>query len=245
MRRFSFSADDKNDNLVNFNDRESHHICKVLRLQTGTEIELFDDSGTVYQAVLNILGDRTQARILSEKKQTDIHQQSLHVYLAIIKPKNIELLLQKCTELGVDSFTPIICERTQGNLARQVNGKGERWRRIIDEACKQCKRHQSMRLHEIAPFEDVLTMQASMENEARFLFWEKEKHTCLQDCFSTLRLATSVRLVFGPEGGFTWAEISRAREAGWQTIGLGNRILRAETAVIAAVSIVQHLLGEM
>lgn len=245
MRRFFFTTDDRVEDKVTLCQEESRHIRKVLRLHPGEIVELFDGSDILYNAEIIALGKNVQTRIISSKS-IDLQQKS-EIWLGqgVVKTKQMELLLQKCTELGVNDFTPFISSRCQGNLIEQSRQKSERWRRIIGESCKQCLRPQTMNLHGFQSFEDVTAKQSNDHGVLKLLCWEKERDVNLADFSAEIRSSAMVKLLFGPEGGFTASEIEAARFAGWQTVGLGQRILRAETAAIAAVAIVQHLLGNM
>ncbi len=157
----------------------------------------------------------------------------------------MELVAQKCTELGVDTLIPFLGARSQGNLVQQFQGKGSRFLRIIDEACKQCRRTVPMKLGEIERFEEVLRA-GRREGDLALFFWEREGQQNLLSSFAEeIGHAASVTLFFGPEGGFTEQEVEAAQDYGCHLVGLGPLILRAETAVFAASSIVQHLLGRM
>ncbi len=245
MRQFFFTTDDRVEDTVTLSPKESQHICRVLRLQPGDNVELLDGSGTIFGAEIITLGKRVQARIVSGRRIAKRQKGELWLGQGIVKTKKMELLLQKCTELGVGSFTPFASSRCQGNIIAQSRKKNDRWQRIIDESCKQCGRPQPMILHENKTFEEVTSSKSKEHKVIKLLFWEREELTGLVDLSSDLTSQENVRLLFGPEGGFTEDEIAMARLAGWRTVGLGRSILRAETAAIAAVAVVQHLLGNM
>lgn len=244
MRRFFFNREQRQGNIVTLSGSESRHICRVLRLGEGQGVELVDGSGIVYSAVISEAGEPVRLAVQGQH-QPESAGTELLVGVGAIKIKKIELILQKCTELGVTGFYPFAGNRSQGNLIRQYGGKDERWRRIIAEACKQSFRPRPMDLHEMVSFAELIALPEVQKSAARLLFWEKERDSSLAAWQPEPRAGTSVMLLFGPEGGFTEQEVADAATAGWRTVGLGKRILRAETAVIAAVSIVQHHLGNM
>jgi 16S rRNA (uracil1498-N3)-methyltransferase len=245
MRRFLFSSDYRVGDIVTLCQKESHHIRKVLRLHPGEKVELFDGSGALHSAEIVELGKSVQVHIISSKRIGLRQKSELWLGQGVVKTKQMELLLQKCTELGVNGFAPFISSRCQGNLVEQSRQKDDRWLRIIDEACKQCFRPQPMTLFGLQRFGEVTEKKSSDQDTLKLLFWEKEREISLADFSADIKSCPSVKLLFGPEGGFTDSEIKEARLAGWQTVGLGQRILRAETAAMAAVAIVQHLLGNM
>jgi 16S rRNA (uracil1498-N3)-methyltransferase len=157
----------------------------------------------------------------------------------------MELLVQKCTELGVAEFTPFYSERCQLKKTElsNISKKHGRWQRIIEEACKQCNNPIKMQLNPLLPFAEMLVEQSS--NVQKILFWEEEaQQNSLHSC-SLMTTVAGLQIVFGPEGGFPLQEITAAQKDAFQILSLGPRILKAETANIAAVSIMQHLLGNM
>ena len=245
MRRFFFTPDQRHDELVILGGEESHHISKVLRLRQGELVELCDSSGRIFSAEIVSIGQDVQLTLHAEIGEAQSDRRKLIVGQGAIKNKNLELVVQKCTELDVDSFYPYIGERSQGNVLQQYRGKGERWRRIIYEACKQSLRPQPMQLQELLSYTEMISLLQKEEGVLRLLLWEKERQNDLTSCSRELRESGTVLLLLGPEGGFSLKEVEEARLLGWQTIGMGERILRAETAAIAAVSIVQHLRGCM
>lgn len=248
MRRFFFHSNQRQDDLVTLDSEESHHISKVLRLKKGEKVELCEGKGLVYLAEIVMTGKSVQLRIVEElgKGQHEQHSRAgLFVGQGAIKIKKMELVIQKCTELGVDGFYPYVGKRSQGNVVQQYRGKGERWRRIVAEACKQSLRSSSLEVHEIISFDEMISLMDKEEGVLKLLLWEKERQTTFTSFSRQLGQNSTVILLLGPEGGFTHEEVAEARARGWQTVGLGERILRAETAAIAAVAIVQHHRGDM
>jgi 16S rRNA (uracil1498-N3)-methyltransferase len=245
MRRFFFKPEERVGEVVVLSEDESHHIRTVLRLQTGAHVELFDGLGHVHLAEIFGFDGKISARIISSRRVEERGGIPLWVGQGLLKGKNMDTVVQKCTELGVSGLAPILSSRCQGraDLPKDRN-KNARWHRIIEEACKQCGRAQSMELLPTINFRDLITSSSGSEVELKILFWEGEQEVHLQDLlpFSELSL---VRILLGPEGGFTEGEVTMAGNAGWRIVSLGRRILRAETATLASVAILQHLLGAM
>ncbi len=244
MRRFFFEADQRRADAVFLDAEESHHVVKVLRLKPGDAVELVNGLGEIFTAEIISLSPQVETRILAERMHSEIPS-GLIIGQALIRLKKIELTLQKCTELGVDAFYPFIAARSQGNLQQQYAGKNRRWQKIIEEACKQSMRSVPMHLLGLNSWSELLQKMRKEDGAVKLLFWEKEKNTSLLTVAEKIHLSKKVILLFGPEGGFTEDEIAVARRDGFQTVGLGKRILRSETAVLAAASIVQHYLGNM
>jgi 16S rRNA (uracil1498-N3)-methyltransferase len=245
MRRFFFKPEERVGDVVVLSEDESHHIRTVLRLQNGAHVELFDGLGQVHLAELFGFDSKVSARIISSRRVEDRGGIPLWVGQGLLKGKNMDTVVQKCTELGVSGLAPMLSSRCQGraDLPRDKK-KNDRWQRIIEEACKQCGRAQPMELLRIVDFRDLIASSSNSKAELKLLFWEEEQEVHLQDLLPFPELSL-VRLLLGPEGGFTADEVVIARDAGWRIVSLGRRILRAETATLASVAILQHLLGAM
>ncbi|NOR24610.1 MAG: 16S rRNA (uracil(1498)-N(3))-methyltransferase [Desulforhopalus sp.] len=245
MRRFFFDPSSRNGDKAFLSEEESRHISKVLRLKTGDEIELLDGLGTLYHAVITTVGRQVEAQIEGVVvKEADVGK-SVLVWQGILKGEKMDTVVQKCTELGVTEMMPFQSSRCQGKLSRiQARKKHQRWQRIGQAACKQCLRLQSIKIDTPVTYTESLSKKSDDNTILRLLFWEEEKTTHLHD-IPNIAKACSLALMLGPEGGFTREEVEQARLSGWRTVSLGDRILRAETATLSAVSIVQYLAGNL
>lgn len=243
MRRFFFKPEERIGEVVVFSESQAHHIRTVLRLQTGVHVELFDGTGGVHLAELSEIAGKIRARIISSTVDRDGVGIPLWVGQGMLKGKNMDTVVQKCTELGVTGLMPLISSRCQGraDLARDRK-KHERWQRIVEEACKQCGRSRPMELLETTGFQDVIESPGVGPVGLKILFWEEERDAHIQDLLP-FQDVDRISILLGPEGGFTGEEVAIAKDAGWRTVSLGTRILRAETATLASVAIIQHLLG--
>lgn len=244
MRRFFIRPDTEISDEILLPEQESHHLIRVLRLPVGTPLQLLDGRGNIHDAEIIDSGKRVKLQILST---LHIPQDAvpLRVCQSVLKGQKMELLIQKCTELGVLEFTPFYSERCQLKKTElsKITKKYERWQRIIEEACKQCGTPWAMTLTPLLSLEEMLVREkASVQ---KILFWEEEPKEHSLHSHPLQRGDAGVQIVFGPEGGFPENEVELARKAGFQILSLGPRILKAETANIAAVSIVQHLLNNM
>jgi 16S rRNA (uracil1498-N3)-methyltransferase len=242
MRRFFFDPLSRKGDTLFLPEEESRHVAKVLRLSVGSEVELLDGQGTIYRATIVAVGRQVQARIVGVVATGDGAGKTLWVGQGILKGEKMDTVVQKCTELGVSRFSPFQSSRCQGKADPAQNRKRhERWQRIGLAACKQCLRPQLMQLD--APV-DLADLLRDTQAPLRLLFWEEEAVLHLQD-IPALPAAQSVALLLGPEGGFSREEVDLARQFGWLTVSLGERILRAETATLTAVAIVQFLIGNL
>lgn len=244
MRRFFISPETVISDEILLSEQESHHISKVLRLGVGTSLQLLDGRGNIHDAEITAMGNCLTLKLLSSVR-VNRKEVPLRVYQSVLKGQKMELLMQKCTELGVSEFTPYYSDRCQLKKSEltKITTKYDRWQRIIEEACKQCNNPIKMQLNPLLTFEEMLVEHG--QSVQKILFWEEEKQeNSLHSC-SVQTEDAGLQIVFGPEGGFPETEVENAENAGFQILSLGPRILKAETANIAAVAILQHLLGNM
>lgn len=241
MRRFFFDPARRRGDRVRLDAVESRHIVKVLRLSAGDPVELLDGSGAVYPATV-VSTERAVELELGERLEfVEDSGTPLFLFQSILKGEKMDVVVQKSTELGVTRLQPVQTARSQGGSddAR----KRERWQRIGLAACKQCLRP---RLMEVAVPLAVNDFQFDLpEGTLKLFFYEEEREVGLREVAGELAAAPAVALFIGPEGGLTPAEVEAARAAGWRTVGLGWRILRAETATISTLALVQYLCGNM
>ncbi len=247
MRRFfiePFEPGEPGRTRVLLDRDESHHLRRVMRLQVGTRIELFDGSGALYTGEIETLGKEVAVRLLSSQPPVEVSSALLHVCQGDLKGSKMDFLVEKCTELGVAQFTPFFSGRSQGRVEPQRWAqKRQRWQARIRAACKQSGRLRFMELGREQEFTDLLGGK-DQNPGTRIILSEYETATRLGDVLQGA-FRQPVWLMLGPEGGFSEAEAEQALSRGWRPVSLGARILRAETATVAAVAICQQLLGEM
>lgn len=247
MRRFFIDPENIGGANAILSGAEARHISTVLRLAPGTTITLFDGSGSLYEAVVSkVSHTRVEAKIVSLTPYIETAEDSrsaLHMAVGVLKGKKMDFIIQKITELGVDSLLPF---RSRFCAAHDpAAGKLARWQKIAREACKQCNRPKAPHLHEITDFEKMLGLAQEKEYAVKIIFWEDEKQNSLQEIFHSDHKIESALVLIGPEGGFSSGEVADAMEFGFKPVTLGRKILRAETAVIAAASILQYKLGNL
>jgi len=211
---------------VALSDEERHH-SRVLRVREGEEVELFDGRGN------NFLG-RFSAECVEILKLIANREPRTAISLAmsIIQLDKFEIVLQKATELGVHSFVPLITDRIEVRIER-VRGKEDRWRKIVLEAVKQSGRSR------IPPIEPPMTFDEAIKREGNKIVFDADAPEVTTDN----RSLTTVFI--GPEGSFSERELQLARDAGAAFERLGPRRLRAETAALAAVTIVAARSGDI
>lgn len=238
MRRFK--VDKVKGGVAYLRGQEARHALKVLRLKKGDEIIVFDGEGREYLAVIDAASPTSVKLKIAEeiKVNRDSPLQST-LYMGITnKLQKFELALQKATELGVSRIVPVVCARSSNaQHTKNWEGKMRRWKEIVVNAAKQCGRSVLPELSEPVKLSEV-----EDDSELSFVLWEKGGKS-LKDYQSYT--ATSVSLLVGPEGGLEKGEIELLKEKGFKPIYLGKRILRAETAAIAGLALVQFIWGDM
>lgn len=237
MRRFFIQPEQvTGDQDIHLDREESRHITKVLRLQPGVAIELYDGTGFLYQAVITGVGKTVTAHIHSSQ-YFDRANPAIILHAGLLKNKNMEVVLQKATELGVDEIHLFTSDHT--SVATPDHKKMIRFHKIVQESCKQCERIHPMTVSPPTPLHEQLL--ASSDASQRYLFWEREPRHDL-NTLDQINPAQPIHLFTGPEGGFSAREIDTL-PTDIKTISLGKQILRAETAVMTGVSIVAFLAG--
>lgn len=248
MHRFFIDPTDLTDTRGVLTGAEAHHLISVLRLKVGSPIQLFDGLGRTYAAeVKKISKGMVEAAILSMAEEPVTEKAALHLGLALLKGKKMDFIMQKATELGVAGLHPFIATFSNARPmdALREAKRLERWQKIIREACKQCNRPQPPTCNPVVDFDTLLEEASEADYDRKLLFWEGERSQGLQGIVQVPDQPCSVMILIGPEGGFSSEEAEQAKAAGFQPVTLGKTILRAETAAITAIAILQHLLGNL
>jgi len=236
MRRFFLHPNQITGKNITLTGTEAHHIAAVLRLGSGDMVECYDGSGLVHTARLERVGREVTAVIVSSRREKDASPLPLTLAQCLLKGKKMDLVVQKATELGVQTLIPVQSRfALAGGDAKRQEAKRARWQRIVVSACKQCGRATPMRITPVTPLTD-LPLSAY---RYRLLFLETEQHRLLEPIFFSDPGA--VLLCIGPEGGFHDDEARFLIEHGMRSITLGPLILRAETAAIVATGLVRYL----
>ena len=216
---------------------QTHHLRDVLRIGAGEIVEIFDGEGSGYTGIV----DFNDSGVTVHSLQRIFSPQSrvpLILAAALIKPSKFEWILQKSTELGVHEIIPMITRRCNLRISQdRIKLKFERWSRIVNEASRQCGRYTAPRIQESMSYEDILCRK-KLDGFSKFLFYENIGVLWQPDILKPL--PKGIVIFIGPEGGWEDGEIEQAARAGIHISSLGPWTLRAETAAVAAVSIVQY-----
>ncbi len=230
------------EDRVALTPEDFHHLVRVLRLREGDEFEAVTGDGHRFLCRLERAGTAWWGRI--QRAAYDPRESPFRIHLApaLIKWERFEWILQKGVELGVASFHPVLSERTSSTRhGGYCPRKLERWHRILQEALKQCGRGCLPRLEEPTPLAAVLERLAKHP----IVFLDENTHRPLQQRVEELVGCQECLLLVGPEGGWDERERTLVRMKGVPPVGLGPRILRAETAAVAASTILQYSLGDL
>jgi 16S rRNA (uracil1498-N3)-methyltransferase len=245
MRRFFISADKLANNVPEIIGNDARHIAQVLRMQPGDSIELFDGSGWVYEARLEAVHpQRVQVTVRHRFPSPCESALNLAVATGYLKDKKMDAIARALTELGVHRWLPFFAKRSVPTPEpKRLNARLTRWEKISQEAVKQCERGRPLQI-DIHPDTKTL-IKAAEPYDLKLLFWERGASDQRLPSNQAPRNVSSAFLLLGPEGGFDPQETAAAASAGFVSTSLGPRILRAETAVLSACTLIQHRYGDM
>jgi 16S rRNA (uracil1498-N3)-methyltransferase len=245
MRRFFIDEHAIRENNAVITGNLFCHMTRVLRLKIGTRVLLSDGIGRRHVGVIESIGKENLVIRLEESTLEPERPRGplITLYQGLPKGSKMEFILQKCTELGVDSLIPFVAGRSiaqipQAREAERLN----RWRRIVAEAARQSNRAS---IPELRPVLDFSKLLDSADQTVKLLLWEEEKSNRLKSVLGSLPLPETVAVMVGPEGGLSKDEVTAATKAGFIPVTLGSRILRTETAGMALLAVLQFFWGDM
>jgi 16S rRNA (uracil1498-N3)-methyltransferase len=234
MTRRRWIADEVSTNRAALTGDHARHLSQVLRAQVGQEFDISTGKEVRRGRISGVHLDRVEFEL--EEIVAHSADSAITIALSIFKFDRMEWAIEKCTELGVARFIPVIAGRTESHLAAASAKRVERWRRIAQQAAEQSRRISPPEISDPVKFDELVAMSA----EARIVLAEAEEELLLKDAVRPE--SGTVLLAFGPEGGWKPQEIAVFRAAPWTLASLGDTILRAETAAIAAAAIATSIL---
>lgn len=241
MRRFYAQPHQFHDDLVILDPEETYHLARVLRLAVGTRVEVTDGQGGNFAAQVAALAPRgATLRLLEKLAPWGESPLVLSLGIGLAKGEALDEVIRQATEMGVSRIFPFISERSERPVPERVERRRQRWQRLARESLKSCQR---ARLPEIAPPCDFVGALEGTE-EIKLLFWEEARGGGLNAVLQRPR-PREVRMLIGPEGGFSAPEAAQAREAGFLVASLGPRRLKVATAALAAVTLLQCAWGDL
>tara|TARA_B100000963_G_scaffold101318_1_gene87610 strand:- start:263 stop:883 length:621 start_codon:yes stop_codon:yes gene_type:complete len=203
------------------------------------KVRLFNGSGYEYLGIINkISKNSVHVAVLSGEKKNNESPLKVNLIIAISRTRKFDYLIQKLTELGVSSITPIQSERSEIKISSKDQSKKiEHWGKIAISACQQCDRDRPPKIHGIGNFASIV---ARKSENMKFILEPAAKYTLS----ASTKKPKEICILSGPEGGFSPKELLLAEEHGFKSLSLGPRILRTETAPIVALSIAQSKWGD-
>lgn len=228
-------------NTVEVSGGDARHLFKVLRLRTGDAVTAFDGKGSEWDATIAAIGP-TRAQLTLGQRRSRVTESPCRIVLGqgVGKGDKLDLVVRAATELGVAEIVPVVTGRAVATADGRE--KVERWRRIAEEACKQCGRSVVPTVH--APLDLPAFLAYAKDVAVKVVPWEGGGKS-LQAVLAESARASSAAALIGPEGGLAATEIAAAEGFGFVPVTLGPRILRTETAGIVAVAALQMLAGDL
>jgi len=246
MRRFLVEEIKERDGYVVISGPEARHISKVLRMKRGDHFILMDRKGTRFEAVIEFSRPKElRVRLAGVLPTPSSSPIDIILCQALLKSRTMDYLIEKSSELGVNEIIPFFSERTVIRDARyNTEGRARRWQEIAQGAATQSDRIKPAEIYLPVPFREV-TDRYQNDDAMKVILWEREESTDLKRLLRAHPSFARFIGMVGPEGGFKNTEIEMAGKAGFIPVSVGRRILRAETAALILVAIVQYEWGDL
>lgn len=245
MHKFFANCEMVNDSYATITGDDVKHIYKVLRLNCGDEVVINNEQGKEYLGEIEeITKQYVKVKIIEEIEINSESNLNITLFQGLPKSTKMDLVVQKCTELGVNTFVPIITSRVDVKLKGEFK-KLDRLQRIALEACKQCKRAKVPKVLEPIDFKEMIKSLEDMDLVV--VPYENATGNGIRTMKNLIKknALKNVAIIVGPEGGFEEEEIEALEEKKAYIVTLGPRILRTETAGFVCVSLIQYELGDL
>jgi len=242
MPKYFVTPDAVTENSIVIEGEDAKHIGTVLRARVGEKLTVCDGYNRDYECTIEeIEKNRVLLSIDSSAECEAESELKITLFQALPKADKMELILQKCTELGVTEFVPVATERAVVKLDKKDKAKKtERWQKIAESAAKQSGRGVVPKVHEPVSFAEAVKMASLLDGS--IIPYELEEENGLKEFAKDFKGKT-LGIFIGPEGGFAQSEVEKCLEAGFKSITLGKRILRTETAGMVTAAILIYELG--
>lgn len=226
---------------ITISGEKARYLISVLRCIPGDDLQIFDGEGSVYKSKISGIDNKKVILDIQEKSCCN-SESNLNLILiqSILKGEKMDFVIQKATELGVNEIIPVVAERSQVRQTRKIS----RWRKIAEEASKQSGRAFVPVIHEFKNITDIFN-----SNKLNGIIFYEGGGISLSEAIRLIKSESNILsqpfyVCIGPEGGFAEQEVKLAAEKGLVAVFLGKRVLRAETAALSAVTLVQFLMGD-
>lgn len=244
MHRFFVNPSQIDGSCILIKGNDVKHIGAVLRMKKNENLIVCDGQNTDYNCIIkDISKEEIELEIMEKKRNTVESQIKVKLYQSLPKLDKMDLIVQKCVELGIDEIVPIITERTISKTEdiKRIQKKVERWNKISESAAKQCMRG---KIPIVAnPIDYIIALEQAKDLDKSIIPYEKEYKISLRSCIKDF-VGTTIGVFIGPEGGFSEREIETAVKYNLQPVTLGNRILRTETAGFVVLANIMYELGD-
>jgi 16S rRNA (uracil1498-N3)-methyltransferase len=244
MTRRRWIAEHWDEATATLTGAQAEHMTRVLRAQPGVEADVVAGGRVFHAEVVAVSTSEVRFNLIAELEADPALPVTL--LISVYKFDHMEWALEKATELGVAAIAPMIARRTEKHLAQAAEKRMERWRRIVHEAAQQARRSDVPLVHDLAPLPTRVRAAAS-STATRLVLAEQERTTTLRTAIEEAIHAAgaetpALEIAIGPEGGWAPEEEGLFDANGWRAVSLGPRILRAETAAIAALAVIASCL---
>ncbi|MBN2420070.1 MAG: 16S rRNA (uracil(1498)-N(3))-methyltransferase [Deltaproteobacteria bacterium] len=246
MRRFYIEEINPEKGLCVIPEKEAKHMLKVLRMRQGDRFVLMDGKGNRFDAEIgDISHHKVTARLISELPKPSSSPVNITIFQAMIKPRMMDYMIEKTSELGVSHIIPFYSERTVIRINdNNSSNKTRHWKEIARSASKQSGRPRPAEIAEPVQLSDLIKT-ISNTHGMKIVLWEGENNTDLRKLLKAEEPSADFTAIIGPEGGFAKKEIEQLKDSNVIPVSLGSRILRAETAAIALTTIIQYEWGDL
>lgn len=229
---------DFDENIFSLASEDSYHIIKVMRQKIGDMIEVVNKRKMYICEIIDIKNNEVVVKVVEEKEQESELACEVTIAQSLVKEQKMDLILQKCCELGVKEVIPIKASRSVVKIDKDINKKIERWNRILKEASEQSKRVEKALVNKVI---DISTL-AKEQYDIKILCTVNEMSTTIKKVLSNGIEGAKIIVVIGPEGGFSNEEEKILIDNGFIPTSLGSRVLRTETASLYVLSIINYVL---
>lgn len=244
MNRFFVDKKQIEGDKISIIGSDVRHIRDVLRLKKGEKIEIACGGNTYISEIIELEKKEVILKVLSKYKGENEPSNFIVLYQGLAKGSKMDFILQKCTEIGVSEFYAIETNRAVVKIKneKKSNSKVERWQEITDQAAKQSKRDIIPKVNEVLSFNKMIELLNGEENI--IVPYEDERKESIKSGLKHINNG-KIHLIIGPEGGFEESEIEKLKLLGGKIVTLGPRILRTETAGLAASTMIFYELGDL
>lgn len=245
VRRIRLDSNLQTGSVVTLPPADAHYVARVLRLRADDTIAAFNGTGQEWHLRLTLVSShQVDAEVIASRPTDPTMLAPIILGQAVPKSAKMDLIVEKCSELGLTTLVPLYTDRTVvREVPERLHNRLTRWRRIAESAAKQCGRQHLLYIQAPQSLLDFCTQYQAIT--AKLVCWEGETHGGVRQQLDRFAEADSHAVLIGPEGGWTDAEVDLARGHGFIPVSLGPRILRTETAAMTMTSLIRYSRGDL